>query len=167
MLTATLNKLRNNAIAKSPEYITTVATELQADPNHLCLVKGPRGSQIVFCINNKSSKGDSYEMPLGGFDSGEDIIEVLGCTSAKTTNTGSFTGYFAKGEPRVWVLKSALPAGLCNCEFDPASRLGNNANPSTATQDAGQAAKQNGVPKLSATSGVVAAVMLACVVLIM
>jgi hypothetical protein len=40
---------------------------LWADVNHLYLRKWPAGSQIVFCINNKSSKGNSYTVSVGGF----------------------------------------------------------------------------------------------------
>ncbi|GFF38224.1 hypothetical protein IFM51744_03722 [Aspergillus udagawae] len=49
------------------ELRDTMSDTLWADVNHLCLRKGPAGSQIVFCINNKSSKGNSYTVSVGGF----------------------------------------------------------------------------------------------------
>ncbi|KAK4145102.1 glycoside hydrolase [Dichotomopilus funicola] len=115
VLTATLNKVRNAAIKASPEkYATTMSTTLWSDVNHLCLRKGPDGSQVVFCINNKSSEGDSYEVSVGGFSANDKVIEVLGCKSNTADVTGNVTMYMAKGEPKVYVPESLLKGtGLC------------------------------------------------------
>ncbi|KAK3693389.1 alpha-amylase-like protein [Podospora appendiculata] len=113
-LTATLNKLRNTAVALSDSYVTTVSDTLFTDVNHLCLRKGPGGSQIVFCINNQSSKGPQYQLSIGGFGPGDSVVEVLSCTNVTADAVGNITAYMDKGEPKVFFLASALNStGLC------------------------------------------------------
>lgn len=119
VLTATLNKVRNNAIKLSSEYISTPAETLLADVNHLCLRKGPDGSQIVFCINNKSSQGDSYELSVGGFEQNQKVVEVLTCRNNTADISGNITMYMNKGEPKVYVPQTALKGtGLCETTED-------------------------------------------------
>ncbi|KAL2131346.1 hypothetical protein VTI74DRAFT_5235 [Chaetomium olivicolor] len=114
VLTSTLNKVRNNAIKLSSDYIAKTSETLWADVNHLCLKKGPNGSQIVFCINNKSSKGDSYKVSVGGFQANEKVIEVLTCGTNTADVSGNVTMYMGKGEPKVYVPLAALKdTGLC------------------------------------------------------
>ncbi|KAK3329217.1 alpha-amylase-like protein [Apodospora peruviana] len=114
-LTATLNKLRNTAIAMSSEYATTISDTLFVDVNHLCLRKGPQGSQIVFCINNRSSKGPTYELNIGGgFAPGDSVVEVLSCTTVTASDQGDIAIFMDKGEPKVFFLAEALKStGLC------------------------------------------------------
>ncbi|KAK0624881.1 alpha amylase [Bombardia bombarda] len=114
-LTATLNKLRNTAIAYGTSYATSTSETLFSDVNHLCLRKGPQGSQIVFCINNQSSQGPSYELSVGGFSPGDSVVEVLTCTTVTADGTGNVTAYMDKGEPKVFFLARSLNnAGLCS-----------------------------------------------------
>ncbi|KAK4112388.1 glycoside hydrolase family 13 protein [Canariomyces notabilis] len=114
VLTSTLNKLRNNAIKLSSEYISTPAETLHTDVNHLCLRKGPDGTQIVFCVTNKSSSGDSYEMTVGGFQPNQNVVEVLSCKTSTANGVGTLTMYMGKGEPKVYVPAAALKdTGIC------------------------------------------------------
>jgi alpha-amylase len=114
VLTSALNKVRNNAIKLSSEYVPSPAEILWADVNHLCLKKGPNGSQVVFCINNKSSKGDSYQVSVGGFQANDKVVEVLGCKTNTADAVGNVTMYMGQGEPKVYVLASSLNGtGLC------------------------------------------------------
>lgn len=114
VLTSTLNKVRNNAIKLSPDYVSTPSETLWADVNHLCLRKGPDGSQVVFCINNKSSQSDSYEISVGGFQKNDKVVEVLTCKTNMADISGNVTMYFNKGEPKVYVPMAALDGtGLC------------------------------------------------------
>ncbi|KAL2015289.1 hypothetical protein VTK56DRAFT_5914 [Thermocarpiscus australiensis] len=108
VLASTLNKIRNNAIARSPSYVSSAAETLWADVNHLCLKKGPYGSQVVFCINNKSSKGDSYQISVGGFQPNDKVVEVLGCKANTADAAGNVTMYMGQGEPKVYVPAAAL-----------------------------------------------------------
>jgi alpha-amylase len=114
VLTSTLNKLRNNAIKLSSDYISTPAETLHTDVNHLCLRKGPDGTQIVFCVTNKSSSGDSYEMTVGGFQPNQNVVEVLSCKTSTANGVGTLTMYMGKGEPKVYVPAAALKdTGIC------------------------------------------------------
>jgi len=115
VLTSAVNKVRNNAIKLSSDYISTPAETLWADVNHLCLKKGPDGSQIVFCVTNKSSKGDSYQISVGGFQSNDKVVEVLSCKTNTADISGNVTMYMSKGEPKVYVPLAALNGtGLCS-----------------------------------------------------
>lgn len=114
VLTSTLNKVRNNAIKLDSSYLESQAETLRVDTNHLCMKKGPFGSQVVFCITNKSSKGDKYELNMGGFQPSEEVIEVLTCKSSTADGTGTITMYMDKGAPKVYVPTAALKdTGIC------------------------------------------------------
>lgn len=108
VLTSTLNKLRNNAIKLSDEYLSTPSETIKSDVNHLCSRKGPDGSQIVFCINNKSSQGDNYEMTVRGFQPNDAVVEVLRCRTSTADAAGSVNVFMGKGEPKVYVPAAAL-----------------------------------------------------------
>jgi alpha-amylase len=113
-LTATLNKLRTHAISLSSDYLKQADPPLFVDVNHFCMKKGPTGSQIVFCINNQASNGSSYEMSIGGFTTGESVVEVLTCTTTTAAGNGNITAYMGAGEPKVYFPATALNgSGLC------------------------------------------------------
>lgn len=72
------------------------------------------GGEVVFCINNKSSKGDAYQLNLEGFQPSAAVVEVLGCTETIADGTGAFPAYMWKGEPRAYASKALLEgSGLC------------------------------------------------------
>jgi alpha-amylase len=113
-LTAQVNRLRNLVIKQSPEYVTKVSEQLMVDVNHLCLSKGAQGNKIVFCINNQSSKGPSYELPVGGFAPNEQVVEVLTCTTSTASAGGNITAFMGAGEPKVFYPAAALNgSGIC------------------------------------------------------
>jgi alpha-amylase len=107
-LTARLNTLRNLVIKQSPEYVTTLSDQIMVDVNHLCIAKGKPGHRIVTCINNKSSKGDSYPLSVGGFAANEEVTEVLTCTTSTASAGGNITAYMSAGEPKVFYNAAAL-----------------------------------------------------------
>lgn len=114
MVTATLNKLRNHFIKQSDAYLESPAETVRVDTNHLCLKKGPEGQQVLFCINNKSSVGDNYQLVMEGFQPGERVVEVLECAATTADGVGSFTSFQYDGEPKVYVSESSLKgSGLC------------------------------------------------------
>ncbi|KAK3377338.1 glycoside hydrolase family 13 protein [Lasiosphaeria ovina] len=113
-LAKTLNKVRNNAIALSKDYVGKTSESLLADTNHLCLTKGPNGSQVVFCVNNWSSTGASYSLNVGGFQASDAVVEVLTCTTMTADGTGTIATFQGAGEPKVYVPAAALNGtGLC------------------------------------------------------
>lgn len=121
-----LNTARNTMInltaSESTTYIGSQAQNLHVDTNHLCQTKGPDGYQIVSCVVNLSSSGTSYKLSIGGFEAGDDVVELLSCTTSTADDTGNVTQYMAKGQPKVWILQSNLEAtGLCNTTEDAAT----------------------------------------------
>jgi alpha-amylase len=84
------------------------------DVNHLCLRKGKDGNQIVFCINNQSSKGPSYQLSVGGFAANQEVVEVLTCTTSTASSGGNVTAFMGAGEPKVFYPAAALNGtGIC------------------------------------------------------
>ncbi|KAK7744211.1 hypothetical protein SLS53_003732 [Cytospora paraplurivora] len=122
----TLNKVRNTMISltntSSPSYVDSKVETLFSDTNHLCQVKGPDGYQIVSCVNNYSSSGSKYKLSVGGFSAGDEVIEVLSCTTSTADDTGNVTMYMNHGAPKAYVLQSVLnQTGLCNTTQDAAT----------------------------------------------
>ncbi len=147
VLTSTLNKLRNHAIEKTDQYIDVRSSTLRAEVNHLCYKKGPFGSQIVFCINNQSSKGPQYKLSVGGFQPNDKVIEVLGCTTAQADAAGNITSFMYRGEPRVFVTEGFLKdTGLC-------------------PQTTAAGPLENGASAISSISGLLFAAVLGCATL--
>lgn len=139
ILTKTLNTVRNHAIKLSTEYVGEKSETLRVDANHLCIKKGPSGSQIVWCINNQSSKGAVYDLSVGGFEPNDQVVEVTGCTITQADGAGNITSYQFNGEPRVYVLADFLKdSGLC---------------PTTTPAKPGE--KKSGASAMGAASGLV------------
>lgn len=115
MLTSHLLKVRSNAIKASDDYLEFPSETIKSDVNHLCVAKGPKGNQVIFCVTNTSSGGSSYDFSLDGFEADDKIIEVIGCKTVSADATGSFPVYMGSGEPKVYVLASSLNGtGLCS-----------------------------------------------------
>lgn len=113
-LTATLNKLRRHAISQSDEWLESRSEAVLTEVQHFCIKKGANGNQIVTCITNKSSKGDSYDLVLEGFSPSDKVVEVVGCKTVTADATGSITMYMGQGEPKVYVTEAFLKdSGLC------------------------------------------------------
>ncbi|GKT86254.1 alpha-amylase 1 [Colletotrichum tofieldiae] len=107
-LTSTLLKTRNQLQSMNKDFATTASQQLFVENTHLCLRKGPDGAQVVFCITNKSSKGDTYQLSVGGFNPGDEVVEVLSCSTSTADGTGNVTLYMSKGEPKAVVPLAAL-----------------------------------------------------------
>jgi alpha-amylase len=113
-LTAQLNKIRNLAIKLDADYVTETADQLLVDVNHLCLRRGKSGKQVVFCINNQSSKGPNYDLPIPGFSANDKVVEILSCTTSTVSSGGNVTAYMGAGEPKVFFPAAALNgSGIC------------------------------------------------------
>lgn len=103
-------------------YVSSQAETLFTNINHLCQVKGPEGYQVVSCIVNQSSSGSKYELSIGGFSAGDEVVEILSCTTSTASDEGNVTMYMNKGEPKAYILQSNLAAtGLCNTTEDAAT----------------------------------------------
>ncbi|OLN85322.1 Alpha-amylase A type-3-like protein 2 [Colletotrichum chlorophyti] len=123
--TATLLKTRNKLQSMDASFATTASEQLFVENTHLCLRKGPDGAQVVFCITNKGSKGDSYQLSVGGFNPGDEVVELLSCATSTADGTGNVTLYMDKGEPKAVVPVAALEGtGVCANGTKEASKNG-------------------------------------------
>ncbi|KAM7187725.1 glycoside hydrolase [Naviculisporaceae sp. PSN 640] len=113
--TANMLKLRKNAMKLSPEYLESYSETIKVDQNHICLKKGPNGSQVVFCVTNKSSSGDAYDIDIAeAFEPNDNVVDVVACKTQTADATGNIKGHMGQGEPKVFVLESSLEGtGLC------------------------------------------------------
>jgi alpha-amylase len=124
MTAAKLNKARNTLIGLTnttdKTYVDSQAQTLMTNDNHLCQVKGPEGFQIVSCIVNHSSSGPSYELSIGGFTAGDQVVDLISCGTSTADDTGNVTMYMNKGQPKAYVLQSLLDKmpGVCNSTKD-------------------------------------------------
>lgn len=155
MTAQTLNKARNTMIGltntSTSTYVDSKVETLFSDTNHLCQVKGPAGYQIVSCVNNYSSTGASYKLSVGGFSAGDEVVEVLGCTTSTADDTGNVTMYMDKGAPKAYILSSVLNnTGLCD-----------------TTQDAATAAKEDAAVGVRSSLAVVFGVAVASVMMLL
>ncbi|KAF6840285.1 Alpha-amylase A type-3-like protein 2 [Colletotrichum plurivorum] len=107
-LTSTLLNARNKLQAMDSKFATTPSEQLFVENTHLCLRKGPDGAQVVFCITNKSSKGDQYQLSVGGFNPGDEVVELNTCGTSTADGTGNVTLYMNKGEPMAVVPRAVL-----------------------------------------------------------
>lgn len=125
---ATLNKVRNHMIAQTntsgTAYVDSQATTLFTNSQHLCQSKGPSGYQVVACIVNHSSSGAAYQLSIGGFAAGDAVVEVLSCGTSTADSTGNVTMFMNAGEPKVYVLQSQVPTGVCNVTQDAQTAAG-------------------------------------------
>ena len=125
VLTSHLLKLRSNAIKLSADYIETPSVTVLSDINNLCVQKGPEDSQIIFCVTNLSSNGGADDLSLDGFAPEAEIVEVISCKTVTADATGSFPVYMGAGEPKAYVLASALEGtGLCPVTEPDVSKKG-------------------------------------------
>lgn len=142
---AALNKVRNAAIKssnssvsiskrqstdgdqESKSFVNFKAENLFVDTNHLCMRKGPYDSQIVYCIVNHGSNGATYDLSIGGFLTGDEVVDVLACSSSSVDSSGNVTMHMSKGQPKAYALKSIVEdAGICDSFNNAAGVLGVN-----------------------------------------
>ncbi|KAL0941728.1 alpha-amylase [Colletotrichum truncatum] len=107
-LTSTLLHARNKLQALDNKFATTGSEQLFVENTHLCVRKGPSGAQVVFCITNKGENGDKYQLSVGGFNPGDEVVEITTCGTSTADGTGNVTLYMNKGEPRAVIPKAAL-----------------------------------------------------------
>lgn len=122
--------IRKNAMKLSSDYIESYSETILADQNHICLKKGPDGNQVVFCVTNKSSSGDAYDIDItNAFKADDKIIDVVSCKTQTADATGGIKGHMGQGEPKVFVLESSLEGtNLCPTREADAARQNSSGN---------------------------------------
>ncbi len=106
-----VNQVRNQAIYKSSDYLTYMAYPIYSDDTTIAMRKGFDGNQIIGIFSNLGANGASYTMILGdtGYTSGEEVVEILGCTTVTTDTNGNIAVAMGGGTPRVSMI---LPVHL-------------------------------------------------------
>ncbi|TEA21062.1 Alpha-amylase A type-1/2 [Colletotrichum sidae] len=159
-LTSTLLHARNKLQSLDAKFATTASEQLFVENTHLCLRKGPDGAQVVFCITNKGEEGDEYQLSVGGFQPGDQVVELTTCGTTTADGTGNVTMYMNKGQPRAYIPFSALDGTkLCPNGTTEASKA--------ASQQASDNSKSAAPASLAASFGLVAASVLAVSMAIM
>ena len=115
---AQLNQVRNRAIAQGSDYLTYQAWPTYSDANTIVVRKGFDGNQIVGVFSNKGAGGNSYTLNVPaadtGFTAGEQVVEILGCTTITADGSGNVAVPMAQGLPRVlYPLAKVTGSGIC------------------------------------------------------
>jgi alpha-amylase len=100
---AGVNQIRNQAIYKSPDYLTYMAYPIYSDSSTIAMRKGFDGNQIIGVFSNLGVSGPSYNLTLGntGYVAGESVIEILTCTTVNTDSNGNIAVAMSGGLPKV------------------------------------------------------------------
>nr|BAD06002.1 alpha-amylase [Aspergillus awamori] len=102
-LIASANAIRNYAISKDTGFVTYKNWPIYKDDTTIAMRKGTDGSQIVTILSNKGASGDSYTLSLSGagYTAGQQLTEVIGCTTVTVGSDGNVPVPMAGGLPRV------------------------------------------------------------------
>ena len=100
---ASVNQIRNQAIYKSPDYLTYMAYPIYSNSSIIAMRKGFDGNQIIGVFNNQGSNGASYTLTLGntGYAAGESIVEILSCNTVTVDSNGNVPVAMGGGLPKV------------------------------------------------------------------
>lgn len=142
-LTATLNKLRNHAIALDNNYVTNWSSILYTDPSTYVTRKGPNGVQILAVLSNQGQQGGAYTLQVSGAaDPGTNLTEVTLCNSTLLAGTnGTIVVPMDQGQPRVYFPTRQLNgSGLCGYAVSASSNATATSSSSSSTSASGSAA---------------------------
>ncbi|EKG10746.1 hypothetical protein MPH_12129 [Macrophomina phaseolina MS6] len=115
--TASVNQIRNQAIAKDANYLTYKNWVIYSDTTTIAMRKGFDGFQLITVLSNKGARGDAYTLNLGntGWTSGTRVVEILTCSTVTVTSSNTVTVPMANGLPRIYFAASNLSgSGICN-----------------------------------------------------
>lgn len=99
---ASLNQVRNVAIAVEQNYLTYKALIIHSDSSVIAMRKGEQNPMTIV-VNNQGSGGGSYTLSLGntGYTSGEAVVEILSCTTVIVDSDGNLPVPMNQGAPKV------------------------------------------------------------------
>lgn len=122
-LTATLNRIRNHAISVDSRYAFNHSQQLFLDDATMCTRKGPDGVQIVACFSNQGSQSGVYNLTVpGGFNTGDEVIELLSCSRSYAWGSGNITAEMGQGLPKVFFpVNNMNGTGLCGYSLNESS----------------------------------------------
>ena len=100
---AGLTKLRKAVITATPTYTTSLTKVLFNDTNHVAMVKGVQGNQILTVITNVGAQGANSTINVSGtgYSTGESLTDVISCTTTVANTNGDMAIPMSGGMPRV------------------------------------------------------------------
>ncbi|GAB7350076.1 hypothetical protein MBLNU459_g0743t2 [Dothideomycetes sp. NU459] len=115
---ASLNLIRNHALYVDGGYLTYRNYPIYSDASTVAMRKGYNGSQVITVLSNLGAGGSNYTLNLSntGFESGEEVMEMLTCESAVVAEDGRLPVPMSQGLPRVYYSMDNLDCtGICGC----------------------------------------------------
>lgn len=117
-LISALNRIRALAIARNSTYLSYQNYVIYSDSSTIAMRKAFNGNQVVTVLSNQGSGGHKYALTLNGnetgFTAGEDVVEVLSCTTMTVDSGGNLAVPMASGLPRVLYPAAQLSeSGIC------------------------------------------------------
>lgn len=102
-LTATLNRIRSQAIATSDDYLTYQSYPIYTDASTIVMRKGFEGRQTVTVLSSSGERGGPYTLTLPtAYQSGLVVTDVLTCTNLTVSQEGQLNVPMDKGLPHVF-----------------------------------------------------------------
>ncbi|KAI9836232.1 MAG: hypothetical protein M1819_001569 [Sarea resinae] len=101
---ALLNGVRNQAIHMAQNYTIYQSLQIYEDDYTLALRRGFNGTQTILVLSNLGTSGDSYTLHLNGsdFTPGQNLTEILGCTTVLVDSNGAIPIRMEQGLPKVF-----------------------------------------------------------------
>ena len=101
-LTATLNKIRAQAVATNADYLASTTDLIYSDDTTVVMRKGVENRQTVTVLSSLGENMTDYSLMLPtAFQSGMVITDVLSCQNFTVSETGQLYVPMSKGEPLV------------------------------------------------------------------
>ncbi|KAH6649949.1 glycoside hydrolase superfamily [Chaetomium tenue] len=115
---AKLNQIRSQAISQDDGYLSYKSNPIYSDSHTIAMRKGQPGAQVVGIFTNvgaSSSAEATLPSSATGFEAGQALVDVMGCTEHTTDSEGGITVTLAGGLPVVLYPKSGLSgSGVCD-----------------------------------------------------
>lgn len=97
-----LNMLRQHAISAESSYLTYNNYPIYSDTTTIAMRKG-ENNPLIMVLSNKGSEGASYNQTISGtgYSDGDNVLEIVGCTSQTANTNGTLTISMGAGAPKV------------------------------------------------------------------
>ncbi|EAQ92507.1 hypothetical protein CHGG_00742 [Chaetomium globosum CBS 148.51] len=115
---AKLNQIRSQAISQDDGYLSYKSNPIYSDSHTIAMRKGQPGAQVVGVFTNVgtfSSAEATLPSSATGFEAGQALVDVMGCTEHTTDSGGGIAVTLASGLPVVLYPKARLSgSGVCD-----------------------------------------------------
>jgi len=145
-LIASLNKIRNHALATDIRYVTNMSSMLYTDGSTYAARKGPNGVQIVQVLSNQGSQGGEYELAVpAAADAGTKMTEIFTCDEVTAGQNGTIVVKMDAGAPRIFFPSFNLNgSGICGHALTDSGTVAFNGNTSSGNGSSGSGSDSSG-----------------------